>query len=229
MSPSRARIHPAALFALFLGLAACDGDGAPSAPASGTAPSSLRVLAGDGQQGVAGAELPDELAVGAVDAGGNALPGMAVQFVVVSGGGRVTPQTATSDARGLARVRWTLGTVAADSQVLEARRDGLPPVRLRATVRPDAPATLSITAGNGGSAAVGSALDSLSIAVRDRYGNPVLGLPVTWEVGAGGGSVSPARTATGAGGVSRTRWTLGPRVDSAQAVVVRVAGLDSEA
>ncbi|HEX6041452.1 Ig-like domain-containing protein [Longimicrobium sp.] len=229
MPVPRVFTRPTALFALILSIAACDGDRSPATPPSGATPSSLRVLSGDGQSGVAGAELPQELAVGAVDAGGNALPGMAVQFVVVSGGGRVTPQTATSDAQGWARVRWTLGTVAADSQVVEARREGLPPVRLRASVRPDVPATLSVTAGNGASGAVGAALDSLAVTVKDRHGNPIVGLPVTWAVATGGGSVSPAQTVTGAGGVSKTQWTLGLRVDSAQGVVVRVAGLDSVA
>jgi protocatechuate 3,4-dioxygenase beta subunit len=224
--PSILRIAP---FALILALAACD-ERAPSAPPSGAVPSALKVLGGDGQHGVAGARLPEELAVEVVDAAGRPMPGIAVDFAVVAGGGQLAAQTVASDEQGLARTRWTLGTVAADSQVVEARLDALAPVRLRAIVRPDAPALLALAGGGGAAGPVGAVLaDSLAVTVKDRYGNPVVGLEVAWEMVSGGGALSPARTVTGAGGVSKTRWTLGPRVDSAQVAVARVAGLDSVA
>ncbi|HEX6911767.1 MAG TPA: Ig-like domain-containing protein, partial [Longimicrobium sp.] len=47
-----------------------------------------------------------------------------------------------------------------------------------------------------------------------------------WDVAAGGGSVSPARSFTRADGTAKGQWMLGPRVDSAQAVHLRVAGMD---
>ncbi|HST59258.1 MAG TPA: Ig-like domain-containing protein, partial [Longimicrobium sp.] len=216
------RIAP---FALILALAACD-ERTPSTPPPGATPSALRVSAGDGQTGVVGAELPSELAVEVVDAAGRPLAGIAVQFAVVAGGGRVAAATATSDASGLARTRWTLGTVTADSQVVEARLEQVAPVRLRAAVRADAPASIAVVAGSGGAGPVGAALaDSLGVTVKDRYGNPAAGIELAWEVTAGGGALSPARSMTGADGTARTQWTLGPRVDSVQSVVARVAGL----
>ncbi|HST58603.1 MAG TPA: Ig-like domain-containing protein [Longimicrobium sp.] len=224
------RISPSRLapLALLLVLAACDEERAPSAPPPGSVPGALRVSAGDGQAGVAGAELPSEIIVEVVDAGGRPMPGVPVRFAVVAGGGQVAEAAGTSNGWGQVRTRWTLGTVAADSQVVEARVDALAPVRLRATVRPGAPASLAVTAGNGAVGPVGGALaDSLAVMVKDRYGNPVAGLEVAWEAIAGGGSTSPTRTVTGADGAARTRWTLGPRVDSAQVALARVAGLDS--
>jgi hypothetical protein len=213
--------------ALILALAACD-ERTPSTPPPDATPGALRVSAGDGQTGVVGAELPSDLAVEVVDAGGRPMAGIAVQFAVVAGGGQVAAATATTDASGVARTRWTLGTAAADSQVVEARVAQVAPVRLRALVRAAAPAALALAGGNGGAGPVGGALaDSLAVTVKDRYGNPVAGLEVAWEAVAGGGSTSPARTATGADGTARTRWTLGPRVDSAQVALARVAGLDS--
>ena len=212
-------------FALILSLAACD-ERAPSAPPSGSVARELRVLGGDGQQAAVGAALPEDLVVTAVDATGRPIPGTAIQFVVVAGGGQVAPQTVTADERGFARTRWTLGTVAVDSQVVEARLEGVAPLRLRARVRPDVPVSFAVS-GGGAAGPVGAALaDSLSVTVRDRYGNPVGGVDVVWEVVAGGGAVSPARSATRADGVAKVQWTLGLRVDSAQVTHVRVGTLD---
>ncbi|HYR11574.1 MAG TPA: Ig-like domain-containing protein [Longimicrobium sp.] len=223
----RSRIVPVALICTLL---ACDGR-SPTLPAGGEpVPRTLQLLGGDGQHGLAGAELPDAITVGVLDAGGRGLAGWKVVFAVVSGGGAVTPQTVTSDERGLARARWTLGAAAADSQVVEARLQGLPAVRLRAHARPDQPASLAVTGSTPSEGQVGAVLaDSLAVTVRDRHGNPLVGVDVAWEVAAGGGAVSPTRTVTGPGGVSRAQWTLGTRVDSAQAVIVRVAGVDSVA
>jgi Bacterial Ig-like domain (group 1) len=230
MPPFRSLLR---LFApvLLLAAAGCD-ERAPSAPSAGVAPSGLRVVGGDGQHGVVGALLPDEVAVAVVDAGGEPLAGFPVRFAVLSGGGQLSAQTAMSDVRGIARVRWTLGAVAADSQVVEARLE--PPlaaaVRLRAHAAPDAPAALALAGGNGAAGAVGGLLaDSLAVTVKDRLGNPIVGLEVAWQVAAGGGALSPARGVTGAGGVAKAAWTLGPRVDSAQVALARVAGLDSVA
>jgi protocatechuate 3,4-dioxygenase beta subunit len=212
-------------FALILALAACD-ERTPSTPPPGATPSALRVSGGDGQTGTVGAALPAELAVEVVDAAGRAMAGMPVRFVVMAGGGRVEAETVTSDGAGLARTRWTLGTVAADSQVVEARAEQLVPVRLRASVRADAPAAIAVVAGGVRAGPVGAVLaDSLAVTVKDRYGNPVAGAEMAWEVTAGGGSLSPARSMTGADGTARSQWTLGPRVDSMQSVTARVAGL----
>jgi adhesin/invasin len=225
----RSSVFRLAALALILALSACD-ESNPSTVPSGAAPSTLRVAGGDGQHGVAGAALPEPIAVVVVDAAGAGVPGIAVRFAVVAGGGVVATQTVASDAHGLARTAWTLGAVAADSQVVEARLDGVPPVRLRAAARPDAPAALAVAGGNGAVGPVGAVLaDSLAVTVKDRLGNPVVGLEVAWSAVAGGGSVSPSASVTGPNGVARTRWTLGTRVDSAQTVVARVAGLDSVA
>ena len=53
----------------------------------------------------------------------------------------------------------------------------------------------------------------------DTYGNPVPRTPVVWTVRSGGGVLAPALDSTSAAGTARTRWTLGPRLDSAQAAL----------
>ncbi|MCU0760103.1 MAG: hypothetical protein MUF07_13030 [Steroidobacteraceae bacterium] len=80
--------------------------------------------------------LPATAAAGAVvdvpvqvlDAFGNAVAGVQVQFAVQSGKGRVALPVVSADAAGTARVQWTLG---AGEQVLEARVAGLAPLLLR--------------------------------------------------------------------------------------------------
>ncbi|HEU0299422.1 MAG TPA: Ig-like domain-containing protein, partial [Longimicrobium sp.] len=54
--------------------------------------------------------------------------------------------------------------------------------------------------------------DSLRVRVRDQYGNPVPGVPVTWT--AESGSLSPTADNTDGAGISQTQWRLGTRTDS---------------
>lgn len=52
--------------------------------------------------------------------------------------------------------------------------------------------------------------DSLAVRVIDTAGQPVAGVEVTWTVTAGGGSISPSTSVTGADGIAKAQWTLGP-------------------
>jgi hypothetical protein len=47
------------------------------------------------------------------------------------------------------------------------------------------------------------------VLVVDRFGNPVGGAEVNWDVTAGRGSVSSPQTSTGADGKATVTWTLG--------------------
>jgi len=208
-------------------LVSCD-EPAPSDPLEAV-PAALMVVGGDAQTGAAGAPLADPITVRVANADGRPVKGTEVRFAVVSGGGEIVVETAASDYQGLARARWTLGTVAADSQVVEASLASFPAlaaVRLRATARAAEPATLQPASADTSAGRVGTALvDSLAVTIKDRFGNPVPGLEVAWEVVADGGTLSPARTATNAAGVAKAQWTLGMRVDSVQTALARVAGL----
>jgi adhesin/invasin len=74
-----------------------------------------------------------------------------------------------------------------------------------------APALVAASAGDGQSATVGTAVTiPPAVVVRDAGGTPVAGVPVTFAVASGGGSVVDASTTTGADGVAAVgRWTLG--------------------
>jgi plastocyanin len=71
--------------------------------------------------------------------------------------------------------------------------------------------SIALSAGDNQVGAAGAALpESLAVIVRDNAGAALPGVAVTWSVTAGGGSVSPTTRTSDAGGIAKTRRTLGP-------------------
>jgi hypothetical protein len=70
---------------------------------------------------------------------------------------------------------------------------------------------LEIAAGDGQSATAGSALPNpVTVKVTSAVtGDPVTGVPITFQVQTGGGSVTPDAATTGSDGQASTSWTLG--------------------
>jgi hypothetical protein len=92
---------------------------------------------------------------------------------------------------------------------------------------PPAPTRISAFDGNSQQALAAAALPQpLRVRVTDAGAKPVAGVSVTWSVTAGGGSVSPASSATDSNGVAATVFTLGGQagVQTAQAVVTGLLG-----
>ncbi|HUF66591.1 MAG TPA: Ig-like domain-containing protein [Gemmatimonadaceae bacterium] len=86
------------------------------------------------------------------------------------------------------------------------------------------PATVARTGGDQQQGPVNVALGvPLSVRVTAADGRPLQGVTVTWVVTAGGGTVSPASSATDANGVATTNWTLGP-MPGQQAVTASIEG-----
>lgn len=69
----------------------------------------LEQVAGNGQTAPALSTLPVDPTVRVLDSQGGPIPGMTVTFAVVTGGGVVSPVSATTDANGEAATEWTLG------------------------------------------------------------------------------------------------------------------------
>jgi adhesin/invasin len=64
------------------------------------------------------------------------------------------------------------------------------------------------------------------VTIRDRDGNPLAGIPVTFSVTGGGGSIEGATPVTGSDGVAAVRgWTLG-RTAGANTLEASLSGLD---
>lgn len=86
-------------------------------------------------------------------------------------------------------------------------------------------ASVAVSGGDAQIGAPGQALATpLSVIVRDASSNPVVGVTVTWAAASGGGSVSPATSATSAAGVASTSRTLGA-LAGALTTTAAVAGL----
>ncbi len=190
------------------------GGGPGTTPAQRTA-SALIIVSGDQQTGTVGHELPQPLVVRVVDATGAPIQGQIVNFVVVNGGGTVFVGAGTSDLNGVAQERWTLG-VEAGTQELEARAvdsvtgNAMVFATFRVTTVADAPASVTVLAGDGQTAPPGTALGTaIRVQVLDEYGNPVAGQPVRFASTAGSGSAAPPTVTTDSSGQAVTVWTLG--------------------
>ncbi|MEP6999384.1 MAG: Ig-like domain-containing protein [bacterium] len=167
----------------------------------------------------AAAVLPATSPVGSVltagvivtDATGNPLLGFPVTFAVASGGGSVNPTTVLTDANGSASALWTLGLASGQHQLVATAGSRTFPFTVTATAGPAS----QIAASPGTAvqtAAPGAAVPILpSVIVRDARGNPAPGVPVTFTVLSGGGSVTGGTTSTDARGIAVVgSWTLGP-------------------
>lgn len=214
LSPTRAimtrSFAGAALLATLLAAgAACDRNSTASTPAE------IAVASGGGQFAPAGTVLPDSVVVSVTNDAGEPVQGVEVQFEVLSGGGFLYPDIGTTDARGLARTEWRLGTTAAEPQQMEVRAITAggrvaATATVTAVAQARAPTRVEAVSGQAQSAAPGSALpDSLAARVLDQFGNPVAGASVRWVVPEHAGTIAPAVGITGADGITRAQWALG--------------------
>ena len=171
-------------------------------------PTTIDRVGGDAQTGSPGAPLVEPLVGRAVDAGGNAVAGIAVSFSPAAGSGIVTPATATTDPAGEAQTSWTLGDAAGLQSVVASVAEG-PNTVFTATAEP--PHALLIDSGDGQVARTGRETEEpVRVRVISRSGAGLSGVTVAFEVTAGGGSVPSSSAVTDAGGIaSPGPWTLG--------------------
>jgi hypothetical protein len=182
----------------------------------------LQAVAGDSQRAPVGTVLADPLVVQVTDAFGNPIPGVAIDWSVDGGGTVGEPSTVTGDD-GLASVQRTLGP-AAGTQHAIASAPGLAgsPLTFTHVATAGAAASLEQVSGDGQTALAGTALPApLVVRTLDGAGNPVAGLPITWVVGQGGGTLTPTTSITDEAGLASTQWTLGtaPGANTATAVL----------
>jgi hypothetical protein len=171
--------------------------------------------------GMAGIGLLDSVAVKVTDAHGNPVPGTAVVWTVISGGGGVSPPTATTNAAGIAKGAWTLGTRVDSAQVLDAAAG----LTLRTHFTAVANASGAYTEETSGDAQTDTAGKQLPqplvVTVRLSDGRPVRGATVTWSPSAG--TVSAPTSITDSLGRASVTWTLGS-TPGGQTVTATAAG-----
>ena len=88
-------------------------------------PSHIVAVSGDGQAASPGATLALPLQVQVTDAYGNALTGIAVTWVVLTGGGSVNAGTTTTTGAGQTSVVWTVGAMSGPQTVSASITGGI--------------------------------------------------------------------------------------------------------
>ena len=94
-------------------------------------------------------------------------------------------------------------------------------------VEPPSPATVAIVGGSPQTGTTGFPLgQSLQVRVTDDDGAPMPGVPVTWAVASGGGSLLSATSTTNGDGIAINTWTLGA-TEGQQTVTASAAGTNT--
>jgi hypothetical protein len=195
-----------------MGTAGCDGATEPSSGVRIEAITPISIA------GTVGADVDPAPAVRATDEHGSAVAGVAIEFQVGQGSGAVANGAVRTAGDGSAIVgKWTLGS-ATGAQILTASAAGLAPVRFTATAVAGPVARVTLVSGDNQIADVGQSLTQPLVArVADAFGNPVAGVPVTFTVTAGGGSIDGEPIVTDSEGMAASGpWTLGMEAGTQQ-------------
>ena len=191
-------------------------------------PAEMIIVSGNAQTAPPGTELPAPVVVKVTDANGTGIANQIVNFRVVSGGGSVFAGVAKTNATGIAKEFWTLGSQAGE-QKLEARAvdggtggklvyasftatAGTPPPTSTVASVVVTPATASVEV---------SKTVQLSAAARDAQGTAVSGATITWAtLNPGLASVSTSGLVTGiAAGTARITAASDGKLDTATVTV----------
>ena len=204
-------------------------------------PHSLTKVSGDGQGGSASTQLAAPLVVSVLDQDGSPLAGVSVSFAVSTGGGLLSSTNAdpctvesskssvpaTTDAKGRAAIRLTLGRDAGTNTVA-ATVAGLEPATFTATAAEQAsPHRLTKVCGDSQEGTVSEPLAKpFVVLVADENGSAIAGVVVSFAVTAGGGTLSAPTATTDANGRAATRLTLGS-AEGPNTISATVGGLAS--
>jgi hypothetical protein len=191
------------------------------ATATASAPRSMSIQAGNKQNGRAGEALPNPLVVRVIDGSnniGNPVPGHRVRFFVMRGGGQFSTgnkdTTVITAANGEAKVFWRLGgAVGTEAQEVRATATNNSggnlensPLIFTANVNGSDPSAVSsvfqVISPKPPVPADGATKCKVTVFVRDRFGNPVSGLAVTFMVSNGPNSIEQPSGLTNSNGAA---------------------------
>jgi len=151
-----------------------------------------------------------QLSASITDQDGNTLPPETASWNSSDPGVATVTSTGLVTAQGLgsAQVTATAGSATASAQVSVVQT----------------PAAIEKVSGDAQTTSPGSTLAApLVVRVKDSRGNGIVGLPVTFTVSQGEGSVSTVSATTGADGTAATTFTTGTDAGSPQEVLVTAA------
>jgi hypothetical protein len=170
--------------------------------------------------GTAGATLTLDVRV--TDSTFRAVPGIAMRWTALHGGGTIDAETVRSDSAGVLRVHWTLDTLVRSDSLVAWFPNG-DSVLVIAAVGHAIAQKFAKIAGDSQTVAMGVTPAPFVIRLTDRYGNPVGSTRVAWTVG-GLGAVSTLTTTTDASG-STSNTLRAPDQAGVYAIIATVAGV----
>ena len=155
-----------------------------------------------------GTPTPDSLAVVVYGASGDLLPGTVVQWTIVSGRGRLSAATSTTNAQGIARIGFTADTLVGNT-VVRALAGTSVAVDFEQQAVAGIPSRLVALQPASDSLMAGEVFSAPMVHVVDRYGNSVSG--VTFQVAVRdaveGDALAESMVTTGADGVASMTFT----------------------
>lgn len=205
------QIRRAGVFSLLLATApGCNGSGTTPDPEPNPVPTALAVSPGDPAVADGGTRQLTAIVKDQKGAVMTTLPGGATVAWITRDGTVASVDASglvTAQRPGTAWIRASVGALADSTRVTVTRVA----TQLAVSGSPD-------RAGTAGRLVA----DSLAVRVTDRHGTGVASVSVTFATA--GGSVSPATVVTGADGVARAAWSLGPTAGEQNATAT-AAGL----
>ena len=172
----------------------------------------LALLGGDAQSAVVGTKLTAPITVQAVDSQGNGDPGVSVTFSDNNAYGTFNPATAVTDSNGTATTMYTVPMKAGSIGITATSQSTSPVYRnvlLSAHAIAGPATTIGKTSGVNQFGTVNSTLAApLVVALRDAYGNGIVGQQITFTDGGAGGTFSANTVITGAAGAASVSYTL---------------------
>ncbi len=174
-----------------------------------TATARITLISGDGQSGAVNSD-GDQPIVFALTEDSRPLAGESVTFRVAQGSATLLATSATTDAQGRASVRFRYGSTPGPVRI-EATARGVVASATATAFAPD----LRIASGNGQSGRVNTRLaQDLVVQIAQptlaSAAKGLAGVPVSWTVVGGGGSLGVASGTTDAQGRASNQLTLGP-------------------
>ena len=210
--------------------ATLDGSSVTFTATAELAPAYLDVYGGNNQRGTLNNELADPLVVQVTDDNEDGVANVRVTFQVTSRNARLTQRgtgyalRVDTDRNGMASAPLT--PTGAGPITVRATANGLDPAEFTITTGPP-PASLSIVSGDNQVGTPRNALaNALVVEVEDADGGAVSDIMVTFEVTAGGGTLSAETATTNAQGRAQTSLTLGSE-RAINSVRASVTGLDA--
>ena len=181
-------------------------------------PASMTLTAGGEQRSAAGQRVPDPVSVQVVSRSGRPVPDVIVRFEA-AGTGRADPDTVTTDARGVATTRWTLGPVPG-RQRLAVEVTGIDSAMVvTAEADPTAKNTRIVLLTDSLAGEAGTLLARpVALQVTDTSGLALADVPVSWTA-LDGGAFSQADARTDSLGEAHAHWRLGPKAGRQRARV----------